>query len=66
MASRNIFQMDQTASENQKVFWHIRKRCQNPNMDCHLGLCSGSDHEKTSENRIDFVHNFTDSEHISF
>ena len=43
VASGNIFQMDQTTFENQKVLWHIRKCCQNSNMDCHLNVCSGCD-----------------------
>ena len=50
VASGNIFQMDQTAFENQKILWHIRKCCQNSNMDCDINICSGCDNEKTAEN----------------
>jgi IS4 transposase len=31
-----------------------------------ISVCSGSDNEKTAENRIDSLHNSTDFEHYSF
>ena len=66
VARGNIFQMDQTASENQKILWHFWKCCQNSNMDCHLNVCSDSDNEKTVKNRFDSLHYFTDFKYIAF
>ncbi len=58
--------MDKAAFENQKVLWHIRKRCQNSNMDCHLSLCLGGDNEKTAKNKSVPLQYITDFKYSAF
>jgi hypothetical protein len=41
--------MDQAASANKSILWHVRKCGQDANMDCHHNLCAGSDHQKAIE-----------------
>ena len=46
--------MDQAISANQNVFWHDRKRREDPNLDCYQRLRSGSDCQEGTENRAEF------------
>ena len=66
LADRNLFQMDQAISANQNVFWHYRKRRQDPNMDCHQRLRFGSDCQEGTENRVEFGRNLANSQHCTF
>jgi hypothetical protein len=58
--------MDQTASENQKVFRHIENAVKTQIWIAISTYVLGRDNEKTAENRIDSLHNFTDFEHTLF
>ena len=57
LADRNLFQMDQAISANQNVFWHDRKRCEDPNLDCYQRLRSDIDCQEGTENRAEFGRN---------
>jgi hypothetical protein len=60
------YQMDQTASADQGLLWHLGKRRQNPNLDRHLHLCAGSHYQETSSSVLQPLHNFTDFGHRTF
>jgi hypothetical protein len=62
MADRVVFQMDQTASAHKIVLWQICQCCEDPSMDCNLGLCACGDHKKTIEFRVESLHFFADFE----
>jgi len=62
MADRTVLQMDQTAPENQGLLWHFGECRKNPNMDCHLRVCSGSYSQKRTETGPESLHNSTDFE----
>ena len=62
LADRTVFQMDQATLENQGILWHYRKRSENSNLDCHLGLCARSHPEKAPQYRPQSLHNSTDFE----
>ena len=66
MADRVILQMDQAASANKSILWHVRKCGQDTNMDCHHNLCAGSDHQKAIEIETESLHNFTDYKRNAF
>ena len=66
LASRVVFQMDQTTSTNQGILWHFRKCGQDPNMDCHLGLSARGHNQETVKLRFEPLHNFTDFERHAF
>jgi hypothetical protein len=36
----NFFKIDQTALENQGLLWRLGKRCQDTDLDRHLGVCA--------------------------
>jgi len=60
LAGRALFQMDQTASPDQDLLWHFRKRSQDSGMDCGFRLCSRGYHQKASEPESKPLHNSTD------
>ena len=60
LESGAFFQMDQTASEDQSIFRYIRECGENSDLDRHLRLCVGGDHQKAAQNRVEPLHNFTD------
>ena len=62
LAGGTIFQMDQTAPAYQSLFWHIRERREDSDMDSDLGLCFGCDNQKRIESGFESLHNSTDSE----
>ena len=66
LANRNIFQMDQAIPSYQNVFWHHRKRGEDPNLDCHQRLRFGSDCQEGTENRAEFGRNPANSQHCTF
>jgi len=66
LAGRTVFQMDQAAPSDQSVFWHIRERRQNTDMDCGISLCAGGYHKKASQTGIEPLHNSTDFERNAF
>ena len=59
LAGRIVFQMDQTASQNQKVFWNIGERGKNSDLDCSLSLCASGNLEKEATAPRKPLHNFT-------
>ena len=62
MAGRALFQMDQTALEDQILFWHLRECREESDLDRHFSLCSGGYHQKATRYRDGSLHNFTDFE----
>jgi hypothetical protein len=66
LKDRAVLQMDQTISSYQSVLWHFRKRCENPNPDCRLSICVGSDYQKEAPNRTNTQRNSPSSKHHSF
>jgi hypothetical protein len=66
LEDRVVLQMDQTKSSNQGVLWHFRKRCQNSNLDCHLRIRSGGDHQEEAPNRTNTQRNSTSFKHYAF
>ncbi len=49
VAGRVVFQMDQAASSYQSFLRHLRKRRQNPNLDCRLGLRARRHRQKATQ-----------------
>ena len=63
LAGGTIFQMDQATPKNQSLLRHIRECRENPNLDCHIGLCPDSYYQKTTSFGIVSLHNSTNFEH---
>jgi hypothetical protein len=57
--------MDQNASEDKILLRHLRKCGEDPNLDCHIRLCAGGNHQKETENRAQSLHNFTDFKYLN-
>jgi hypothetical protein len=66
LAGGTVFQMDQAESQNQKLLRYIKKRCKDPNLDSHLGVCSRCHHEKRTPSQRESLHNLTGVERFSF
>ena len=66
LAGRTFLQMDQTAPANQEVFRDLRKRYQDPNLDCRFRLCARRHPQKTSPTADKSLHNSTDFERDDF
>ena len=66
MADRALFQMDQAASPDKGILRHVRECSEDPGMDCHLGLSSCSNSEKTPETGPESLRNITDSQRNAF
>jgi hypothetical protein len=66
MASRTVFQMDQTASANQEVLWYFRKRSEDSNLDCRFNLCAGRNREKETRCQVQSLLNIADRKHHAF
>src|SRR5512136_2747063 len=66
MEDRVVLQMDQTKSSNQGVLRHFRERGENSNLDCHLCLSIGSDHQETAPNRTNTQRNSPSFKHYAF
>ena len=62
MASRTLFQMDQTTPENQIVFRNHRECSKDSDLDCYLGLRARCHHQEATKTRNGTLHNFTDFE----
>ncbi len=62
LESRAVFQMDQTASANQGILRHIRKRRQNSSLDCRLDLRADRDYQKTAVSGTVALYDSTDFE----
>jgi hypothetical protein len=62
MAGGVVFQVDQTAPQNQSFLWHHRECRQDSDLDRHLSLCSRGDREEDLESGPKSLHNSTDSE----
>ena len=62
MASGALFQMDQTAPQNQIVFRHRRECGQESTLDRHFGLRAHSHHQKTACTQSRPLHNVTNVE----
>jgi hypothetical protein len=43
---KSRWQVDQAASSDQKVLWHVGQRGENANLDRGFGLCFGRDHQE--------------------
>ena len=48
LAGGAFFQMDQTASADQAVLWHVGERREDANLDRDFGLCAGGDRAQTA------------------
>jgi hypothetical protein len=66
LANRNLFQMDQTISENQDLLWNFRERSEDPNLDCHQHLCSDRNRQERTQDRVEFERNPANSQHCTF
>ena len=55
-----------TTAANQELLWQYRKRSENPNLDCHQRLRSGSDRQERTQNRTEFGRNPANSQHCPF
>jgi len=66
MASRTIFQMDQTTPENQVLLWYFRERREESDLDRYLGLRAHSHHKKAAQTQKRPLHNITDFKPESF
>ena len=66
LAGGIVFQMDQTKSQSKNLLWYIRKRCEDPNLDCDLGICSCRYNEKATPSQGESLHNFTGAERFNF
>ncbi len=66
LADRTFLQMDQTAFANQSILWNLTKRCEDSNLDFHLGLCSGVGDKETTPTGSKPLHNSTDFESQPF
>lgn len=54
--------MDQAASANQGIFWHLGERGQHPDQDRYRRLCARRYPQETAEIRGFALHNSTDTE----
>src|SRR5207249_5756457 len=61
MAGRTVLQVDQTTSAHQALFWYIRERSQNPNLDRGVRLRARRHHQKTPQPQRFAAHASTDS-----
>jgi hypothetical protein len=66
LAGGTVFQMDQTASQNQSLLWHYRECSQNSDLDRHLRVCPRGYREEDFESGPKSLHNSTDSERDHF
>jgi len=66
LAGGAVFQMDQTASQDQSLFWNYRACSQNSDMDFYLGLRSRGHREEGLEFGPKSLHNSTDFEFDAF
>jgi hypothetical protein len=66
VAGRAIFQVNQTAPENQIIFRHHRECSKESDLDCHLSLRARSHHQKAAQARHRALHNSTDFEPYTF
>ena len=66
LAGGTVLQMDQTAFADQGLLWYIRERSEDSNLDRHIGLCAGSDHQKATSSGLEPLHNPTDFERNPF
>lgn len=62
MAGRAVLQMDQTTPSDQSLFRDFRKRGEDPNLDCSLGLRLGCNPQKAFKYIIQPIRNSTDLE----
>lgn len=62
LESRTVFQMDQTASADQGILWHIRERCQNPSLDSRIDLRLDCDYQKATVSGNVALYDSTDFE----
>ncbi len=60
LAGRAIFQVDQTAPENQIFFRNHRECGEESNLECDLGLRARGHHQKATQARNRTLHNSTD------
>ena len=66
LASRIVFQMDQTTLAYQSILWNIGERGENTDMDRYYRLCARGDSQEAPEPRLESLHNFTDFERDTF
>jgi len=66
LADRALLQVDQTASPDQGLLWHLRECREVPDMDRYLGVCAGGNCKEISENREQSVYDTPDSERYHF
>jgi hypothetical protein len=66
LASRIVFQMDQTALADQNILWNIGECGKNTDMDRYYRLCARGDSQEAPEPRLESLHNFTDFERHAF
>jgi len=66
LADRAILQVDQTASQNQGILRHVRKCCEDSNLDCHLDIRLGGNRQKATQTGSKSLLDSTDFEHHHF
>jgi hypothetical protein len=66
LADRNLFQMDQTLSENQDILRNFRERGEDSNLDCHQRLRSGRNRQERTQDQTEFERNLANSQHCTF
>ena len=62
LESRAVFQMDQTASADQGILWHIRERRQDSSLDSRLDLRPDCDYQKAAVSGTIALYDSTDFE----
>lgn len=60
MAGRTFLQMDQATLTNEIFLWHIRERCQKPDMDCYFSLRTHCNNQEATRPQDRSLHNVTD------
>src|SRR5271169_428926 len=66
LAGGAILQMDKAKPAHQKLLWHFGERRKNSNLDCRVSLCAGRPTQKAAQHSIESLHNFTNSQRLSF
>src|SRR4030043_1470659 len=66
LEDRVVLQMDQTKSSDQGVLRNFRERREHSNLDCHLRICAGGDHQEEAPNRANTQRNSPNFKHYHF
>src|SRR5271157_135717 len=66
LASGTVLSLDQTASSDQGLLWHLGERGEDPSLGGALDLFAGSHPEKAPWPRLELAQNSPNSQHLSF